>query len=127
MSDKAIDNPRPESIDFFMALTQKAYDKHIGDLGPEGILVVESGVLTAEDVGERQVFAAPFTEIAKRECGRTSLVNIVALGFFACVNEVINPKSIRQAILARIPKMSEAMYMKAYEAGLSAAEKQLKR
>jgi len=127
ISDKAIDYPKPESIDFFMALTQKAFDKHMKDMGPDAILVAESQVATGDEAKKRTVYTVPFAEIAERECGRASLVNIVALGFFARVNDVINRKSIRQAILARIPKMSEELYLKAYEAGLQAAEERLKR
>jgi Pyruvate/2-oxoacid:ferredoxin oxidoreductase gamma subunit len=71
------------------------------------------------------VYSAPLIDIAEKECGRPTMVNIVALGFFAEVSGIIDRKSIRQAILARVPKMSESTYVRAYEAGLEAAARQL--
>jgi 2-oxoglutarate ferredoxin oxidoreductase subunit gamma len=121
ISDEAIDYPRAESIDFLMALTQQAYDKYINDLRPDGTVVVDSQVKTADDIKDRKIYSIPFMEIAKRECGKPAMANIVALGFFASVSEVVSKKSIRQAILARIPKNSEDIYIKAYDAGLNAA------
>jgi 2-oxoglutarate ferredoxin oxidoreductase subunit gamma len=121
VSDEAIDYPKVESVDFFMALTQEAYDRYIIELKPEGIIVVEQNVATGEEVAGRTLYRAPFTEIAERECGRASMVNIVVLGFFARVCDVINEQSIRHAILARAPKTSEAIYIKTYEAGINTA------
>lgn len=121
ISDEAIDYPRAEAIDFLMALTQQAFDKHIKDLRPDGVVVVDSHVKLSDDVKERKVYSIPFLEIAEKECGKSSMTNIVALGFFAGVNDVIGKKSIQQAILARIPKNSEDIYIKAYDAGLNAA------
>lgn len=121
ISDEAIDYPRAEVIDFLMALTQQAFDKHIKDLRPDGVVVVDSHVKLSDEVKERKVYSIPFLEIAEKECGKPAMANIVALGFFAGVNDVVGKKSIQQAILARIPKNSEDIYIKAYDAGLNAA------
>ena len=121
ISDEAIDYPRAEAIDFLMALTQQAYDKYIKDLQPKGTVVVDSHVKTSDETKDRKVYSVPFLEIAEKECGKPAMVNIVALGFFARVNEAVGKKSIQQAILARIPKNSEDIYIKAYNAGLNAA------
>ncbi|UCD16716.1 MAG: 2-oxoacid:acceptor oxidoreductase family protein, partial [Candidatus Zixiibacteriota bacterium] len=121
ISDGPIDCPRIETIDFFVALTQEAYDKHVKDLSPKGVLVTDAHVRTCDAAGEKKVFSVPFMEIAERECARPAMVNIVALGFFAEMNDVIDKDSIRQSILGRIPKLSEEIYLKAFEAGLKAA------
>ncbi len=123
ISDEAIDCPRVETVEFFVALTQEAYDKHIKDLDAKGILVIDSNVQTLGKAGSQKVFSVPFMEIAEKECARPGMINIVALGFFAAVNNVIGRDSIRQAILGRIPKMSEEIFLKAYEAGLNAARR----
>lgn len=125
ISDKAITGPLPEMTDFFLALTQRAFDKHAKDAGPESVLVTESRIDVGDAIRGRKLYSAPFAEIAKRECGRSSMANIVALGFFARMNNLIDQNSIRKAILGRIPKLSEECYIKAYEAGLKAAENAL--
>ena len=125
ISDEAIDYPKVEAIDLLIALTQEAFDKYIKDLGPTGIVVTDSHVKTSDEVKGRKVFSVPFMEIAEKECGRLTMVNIVALGFLAEVSDIIDKKSIRQAILSRVPKMSEDIYIKAYEIGLKTAAQQL--
>jgi len=123
ISDEIIDYPRVDTVDFLMALTQEAYDKYIQDLIPTGTLVTDQNVRPTNQSSGQKVFSASFTEIAERVCGRPAMVNIVALGFFAQINDIVAISSIRQAILARIPKKSEEIYMLAYEAGLEAARK----
>jgi 2-oxoglutarate ferredoxin oxidoreductase subunit gamma len=121
ISDEAIDYPRVESVDFFVALTQEAYDKYIKELKPSGILVTDSSVEVHGTIDGPKAYAAPIVEIAQKVCSQPAMVNIVALGFFAAVSGVISLDSIRQAILGRIPKMSEGIYLKAFESGLEAA------
>jgi 2-oxoglutarate ferredoxin oxidoreductase subunit gamma len=121
ISDESIDYPKVETVDFFMALTQEAYDKYIGDLGSTGIVVTDGRVETGDEVEERRRYSVPFGEIAEKECGRAAMVNIIALGFLAAMCNIVSEKSIRQAILARAPKTSEEIYIQAYEAGLRAA------
>ncbi len=126
ISDETIDYPKVDRVNFLMALTQEAYDRYIKDLLPAGTLVTDWNVKTLDEREHDKFFSVPFVELAERSCGRAAMVNIVALGFFAQVNEVIAAKSIRQAILARIPKRSEDIYMKAYESGLEAARERQK-
>ena len=122
VSDETIDYPRIDTVDFLLTLTQEAYDKYIPDLVPNGTLVTDRDVQKDDQAADKKIFSVPFLEIAEEACGRPSMVNIVALGFFARMNDIVSGKSIRQAILARIPKKSEDIYMKAYEAGLKAAQ-----
>lgn len=124
ISNEAIDYPKVESVDLLMALTQQAYDKYINDAGAESIVVVDQRVETGENVEGRKLYSVPFAQIAESECGRPAMANIVALGFFAEISSVISEKSIRQAILARVPKTSEDIYIKAYEAGRQTAARQ---
>ena len=121
ISDEDIDYPRIDTVDLLIALTQEAYDKSIKDLTPNGIVVADDRIKTGNEIESRKIYSVPFADIAEKECERPSMINIVTLGFFAGVSEIISEKSIRQAILSRAPKTSEAIYMKAYEAGLQAA------
>jgi len=125
ISDEAIDYPKAEIIDFLVVLTQEAYDKYHVDLRSEGILVADSSIKIGEEKKDWKIFLVPFAEIIKKECGNLPLVSMVALGFFAKVSDVISDSSIRQAILARIPKESEDLYINAYECGLKASALQV--
>lgn len=120
ISDEAIDYPKAKTIDFMVALTQQAYDKYRKDLNPNATAVVDSTVDLGNPGESWQVYRVPFTEMAAKLDPQFPLINMIALGFFAKVSSIISSTSIRQAILARIPKKSEEMYLKAFEIGLGA-------
>jgi 2-oxoglutarate ferredoxin oxidoreductase subunit gamma len=119
ISDEAIDYPKAEKVDCLIALSQEAFAKYIKDLKPEGIIIVDSAISIAGEKGNWKIFSAPFAEIAKNEFQQLPLINIVALGFFARLSNIVSQASVRQAILARIPKESEKLYLRAFELGLN--------
>lgn len=127
ISDGVIAYPKVKSVDFFLALTQEAYDKYIKDISPDGIVVVDSEINTAgptmgtKETGNLTVISAPFKATSEKIFGKSTMIDIVALGFFAAVNDVISEGAIQQAILSRIPKNSEETYLKALNAGLGLA------
>lgn len=120
ISDEPIGYPRVEKADFLIALTQQAFDKYIKDIRPGARILVDSGIEMPAEVADATVFSVPLLDMAETECGKTSMANIIALGYFAGVNDVIGEKSIRQAMLGRIPKNSESIYLRAFETGLRA-------
>lgn len=122
ISDEAIDYPKVEVIDLLMVLTQEAYDRSVRDLSPSGTVVADAIVKTGEELKGRTLFKVAFTEIAEKEYDNPGIVNIVALGFFAAINDVVDSKSIRSAMLARVPKKSEQTFIMAFDAGLKVAE-----
>ena len=121
ISDSDIDYPKIDKVDCLISLTQESYDRYENDLRPEGIVIAEASIETGGKKDNRTLHAVPFGEIAEKACGRTDMVYLVALGFFAAVNDIIGEQSLRQAVLARAPKSCENLCIKAYEAGLGAA------
>jgi 2-oxoglutarate ferredoxin oxidoreductase subunit gamma len=117
ISDEAIDYPKPKEIDCLITLTQESYDKYIGDLTPEGALVVEKNIKLNADSGNITIYKIPFNDVIKANPAMQSLVNIVALGFFAQICQKVPDSAIRQAIMARIPKKSEEIYLAAFDLG----------
>jgi 2-oxoglutarate ferredoxin oxidoreductase subunit gamma len=65
----------------------------------------------------------PATRLAE-ELGRSIVANIVMLGFLTAVTGVVTEDSMRQAILASIPKGTEDLNVKAFEAGLAHGQKE---
>ncbi|UCG61579.1 MAG: 2-oxoacid:acceptor oxidoreductase family protein [Candidatus Zixiibacteriota bacterium] len=121
ISDDAIDYPKIDSIDLLMVLTQEAYDRSVKDLSAGGVVVADRVVKAGEELSGRKIYQVAFTEIAEKRFQNPGMVNIIALGFFAAINGAIGSKSIRNAMLARVPKMSEPTYMRAFDMGLEAA------
>ncbi len=123
ISDGDIDYPKIESVDCLIALSREAYSRHIGTIDAAGTVIADSSMGPVGTISDRALHSAPFGDIAKKECGRSDMAHLVALGFFAAVNGVVGEQSIRKAVLARAPKECENLYMRAYEAGLNAARK----
>lgn len=123
ISEGDIDYPKIESVDCLIALSREAYNRHIGAIEASGTVIADSSMGPVGTSGERTLHTAPFGDIAEKECGRSDMAHLVALGFFAAVNGVVGEQSIRKAVLARAPKACENLYMRAYEAGLNAARK----
>jgi len=123
ISDEDIDYPKAVNIDFLLALTQEACDKYSRDVKEGGIILVDSGFVNKCSEGKFKVYSAPITEIAEKETGRTLVANIVALGMLTELTGIISKEAVESAILSRVPKGTEELNLKAFRAGVSAAQK----
>ncbi|MEO0123001.1 MAG: 2-oxoacid:acceptor oxidoreductase family protein [candidate division WOR-3 bacterium] len=123
ISDEDIDYPKAVNIDFLLALTQEACDKYSKDVKENGVILVDSGFVNRIPEGKFKVFSAPITEIAEKETGKTLVANIVALGMITELTGVVSKESMESAILSRVPKGTEELNIKAFRAGISAAQK----
>jgi len=117
ISDEAIDYPKADKIDFLIALTQEAYDKHKNDLRDEAKVIVDNEVETEDGPENSQLYRIDFAKIMAEQGGSPATINITALGIFARISSVVSDSSIRQAIMARIPKKSEDLYLRAFDIG----------
>jgi 2-oxoglutarate ferredoxin oxidoreductase subunit gamma len=122
ISDQDIDYPKAENIDCLLALTQESCDKYHGDLKPGGILLVDSQYVKNLPEGDFKVHRVPITGIAERETGKALVANIVALGIVTALSRVVSEEAVRTAILARVPKGTEELNLKAFAAGLEAVK-----
>lgn len=123
ISDDDIDYPKAVEIDLFLALTQESVDRYIGDLKPNGILVVDQDTVKNIPQGSYKIVKAPIIETARKELGRSIVANIVALGIIAGIVNVVSEQALSKAIRARVPKGTEEMNFKAFQLGLEQAKK----
>ncbi|MCP4582163.1 MAG: 2-oxoacid:ferredoxin oxidoreductase subunit gamma [candidate division Zixibacteria bacterium] len=117
ISDVAIDYPKADKIDFLIALTQEAYDKHKNDLRSEATAIIDKEVRIGDELENRELYRIAFMDIITEQGGDPITLNIVALGIFAGISSIVSDSSIRQAIMARFPKKSEDMYLRAFDIG----------
>jgi 2-oxoglutarate ferredoxin oxidoreductase subunit gamma len=125
ISDAEIDYPKAIKPDILLCMNQKACDTYIFDVQPGGALLVDETLV--EHLPTSRAVAIPFTRIARQELGKEMLANIVALGALAAITGIVSLKSLEDAVLARVPKGTEAMNKKALKAGIAAARKLLKK
>ena len=62
-----------------------------------------------------------------KKIGKAVVTNIVALGILTKISGVASEDAVRKAILARVPKGTEELNMKAFDEGLKAGAEVLAR
>ena len=103
--------------DTVVAMSQEAYDKFGSDITQHGTLMIDDDLVkpTAAPAGCR-VYAIPATRIAE-ELGNRIAANIVMLGFFTAITDIISVQAARRALPSSIPSRFLELNEKAFEEG----------
>ena len=125
ISDGDIDYPKSENIDILLALTQEACDKYINDLKANGILLIDSQMVTRMPVGNYKIVAIPIIQSAVERLGKFLFSNIIALGIITKLSGIVSEDAVKQAIRARVPKGTEEINIKAFYTGINLASQWL--
>jgi 2-oxoglutarate ferredoxin oxidoreductase subunit gamma len=104
--------------DVFVVMSGEGYTKYADELKDDGVLIYESDLVHLSPNEKRAAFGVPSTRIAE-SLGRSIIQNIVMLGFFAGVTEVVPREAMREAVKASVPSGTEELNLKAFEAGLA--------
>ena len=121
ISNKPIDYPKAMKPDLLLAMNQPSCDAYYLDLKLEGLLVVDSTLVT--QVPTNRVVALPFTEIARKKVGKEFVANMVALGAVGYLSKIVSIRSLIKALMAKVPKSTEKINRQALNAGFRAAQK----
>jgi 2-oxoglutarate ferredoxin oxidoreductase subunit gamma len=119
VSDEEIDYPKAIKLDLLLAMNQKSCDEYYRDLKENGVLIVDSTFVT--QVPTSKAIQIPFTKIAREKFRKEIVANIIALGAITEFMDIISPKAMEEAVLARVPKGTEKLNRDALKAGLTAA------
>ncbi|MFQ6109402.1 MAG: 2-oxoacid:acceptor oxidoreductase family protein, partial [Candidatus Aminicenantales bacterium] len=122
ISDEEIDYPKAVNLDLLLALTQESCSRYWRDLRDDGILLVDSKAVKEIPEGPFKVYKVSIAEIAERDVGKALVANIVALGIITGLIQVVSREAVEAAILARVPKGTEELNLKAFKAGLRVTE-----
>lgn len=123
ISNGMIESPKAEIVDLLLAFTQEACDKYHKDVKKGGIILVDADYVARVPVGKYTTCALSITRIAEREVREISVTNIVALGIISASTAAISREAIRSAILLRVPKGVEGLYLRAFRIGADAVQK----
>ena len=117
-----IDYPEVLTPDISLVLSQAAYDKYAGDTAAGGLLVYDSGLVDPAGAPESWTLCGlPFTQAAADELGKTVVANIVSLGAFVAVTEVLPADAVEQAVVNRVPERFRELNAEAFRLGLRLA------
>jgi len=121
VSDEEIDYPKGIKLDLLLAMNQKSCDEYYRDLKDDGVLIVDSTFVT--QVPTSKAIRIPFTKIAREKFHKEIVANIISLGAITEFMDIISPKAMEAAVLARVPKGTEKLNTDALKAGLMAAKR----
>ena len=122
ISDDDIDYPKAMNIDLLLALTQESCDKYSSDLKENGILILDEDAVRELPNKRCRMYKLPIIRIAREEIGRSIVGNLVALGIIAGLTKLVSTESLKAAIESRVPKGTEEINLKAFQAGFDLAK-----
>jgi 2-oxoglutarate ferredoxin oxidoreductase subunit gamma len=110
-----------------LAMSNDGYMTHKDSMAKDSILVYEQDLVKPEKLGPKQkAFGVPATRIAE-ELGRKIVLNIVMLGFFAAVTDIMPAKALRDAVKSSVPEGTEELNLKAFDRGFEYAQEPKKK
>ena len=99
-------------------MSQEAYNEYADTIKEGGILFVDPDMVPErKEIPNVKVYEIPATRIAE-ELGKKIVANVVMLGAFTAITNLVDPESMRQSILRNIPKGTEKLNLMAFERGL---------
>jgi 2-oxoglutarate ferredoxin oxidoreductase subunit gamma len=117
LSNEPILYPYVTRPDILVTMSQEAYSLFTPQLKEDGILIIEQDLVRVEKLppGVR-VYGVPATRLAE-ELGKRMVLNIVMVGFFASVTNVLDPEAVRQAVADSVPEAFRELNLKAFDKG----------
>lgn len=117
LSDSPVLYPYVTRPDILVVMSQEAYTLFSPQVKSEGILIIEEDLVRIGELpaGVR-VYAVPATRIAE-ELGKKMVLNIVMVGFFGAVSQVVEREALSNAVAASVPPAYRDLNLKAFDRG----------
>ena len=117
ISDDVVRYPYIRRPNVLMVMSQDAYREYEPSLEDGGMLLIEDELVKPENLRPGiRVYGAPATRIAE-ELGKKMVLNIVMIGFFAAVTNLLEKEALRKAVASSVPKGTEELNLTAFERG----------
>ena len=125
LSNEPILYPYVTQPDILVTMSQEAYALFTPSLKKDGLLIIEQDLVRVENLppGVR-VYGVPATRLAE-DLGKRMVLNIVMVGFFAAVTNVLEPEAVRQAVADSVPPAFRELNLKAFDKGFEYGTKHL--
>lgn len=124
IAEGEIGYPRVVNPNVVVSMSQEAYEKYARTRPDHCLLIVDEDLVKPDEEQEkgRTVLKAPATRLAE-ELGRRMVANIVMLGFLCGATRVVKQEEMREAVAVSVPRGTESLNLRAFEAGYEYAHK----
>jgi len=119
LSSEPILYPYVTQPDILVVMSQEAYTRFGPQLKPGGILITERELVRIDKMptGVR-VYGVPATRLAE-EIGKKVVLNIVMVGFFGAVTNLLDPEALRKAVADSVPPAMQKLNLQAFDKGFT--------
>lgn len=101
ISDREMLYPFVEIPDYLVIMSQQAYSKYIQERKPDTKIMIDPDLVTDRPKGD--VFYVPATKAAE-EAGTRIVANVVMLGAFREISDIVPSEALEKALLDALPK-----------------------
>ncbi len=117
VSDKPILYPYVVKPRILVAMSQDGYLTHRKNICEDGVIVYEKDLVNLEKQDDKmKSFGIPATRFAE-ELGRKIVFNIVVLGFFGAVTNIMPREALAKAVETSVPAGTQELNLKAFNKG----------
>jgi 2-oxoglutarate ferredoxin oxidoreductase subunit gamma len=117
LSTEPILYPYVTQPDILVVMSQEAYTRFAPQLKPGGILITEQEMVRVDKYPNGvRVYGVPATRLAE-QIGRKVVLNIVMVGFFGAVTNLLDAEALRQAVADSVPPAMQKVNLQAFERG----------
>jgi 2-oxoglutarate ferredoxin oxidoreductase subunit gamma len=108
--------------DIFIGIAQKAVDKYFKKIKEDALVIIDS--YTVKEIppfNSKNVYTFPYTQIVRDELKTTLPANIAFLGSLSALSDLVDKKTMKDAVLRRVPERFRDVNAKAFEIGYELA------
>jgi len=116
IDDEPILSPVAEKKNLLIAMSQSAYDKYIGTLEKEGVLVYDSSLVNNLQGAPEKSYGVPFTRIAA-DLGNRMAANVAMLGFLGGKLGLVDLKELEDVVKDNVPARFLELNLEALKKG----------
>jgi len=120
VSDQPIAYPFVQHADILIALSQEAYTRFRPEAKQDAQILIDQDLVTPFD--NDLVHAIPATQLAQ-ELGRRIIANMIMLGFFTAVTDLVSRENMEKALEASVKPKTVALNLQAFQCGFEYAPK----
>jgi len=123
VSDEPVVFPRVTRPDVLVAQAQDAIHRFSRTLNPEGVLIIDSDMISTPPKHVRRVLSVPATSIARTRLKAPVTMNMVMLGALCAATGVVSRQALEKAIADAVPRGKAELNLEAFGLGYDRIEK----
>ena len=118
ISDSKIGFPAVRKCDILVAMNQESLNTLIKDMKDDGMLIVDSTNVTDFPETKARLFKIPITETARKTFGEAFYANMIMLGAFTKLSNLVSIEAMEKTIRENVSKETIENNIKAFQKGL---------